>query len=76
MLSNACLLAKFRFDTAENGPAKILQKTLLLLTCILWRPRPGAPLEDERAGVVGHHADEERERGPRADPRGPRGVRD
>ena len=25
MLSNACFLAKFRFDTAENEPAKILQ---------------------------------------------------
>ena len=26
MLSNAYLLAKFRFDTAENEPAKNLQK--------------------------------------------------
>ena len=26
MLSNAYFLAKFRFDTAENEPAKILQK--------------------------------------------------
>ena len=26
MLSNAYFLAKFRFDTAENGPAKNLQK--------------------------------------------------
>ena len=26
MLSNACFLAKFRFDTAENEPAKNLQK--------------------------------------------------
>ena len=25
MLSNACFLAKFRFDTAENEPAKKLQ---------------------------------------------------
>ena len=25
MLSNACFLAKFRFDTAENEPAKNLQ---------------------------------------------------
>ena len=27
MLSNAYFLAKFRFDTAENEPAKNLQKT-------------------------------------------------
>ena len=27
MLSNAYFLAKFRFDTAENEPAKDLQKT-------------------------------------------------
>ena len=26
MLSNACFLAKFRFDTAANEPAKNLQK--------------------------------------------------
>ena len=29
MLSNACFLAKFRFDTAENEPAKNLKKTLI-----------------------------------------------
>ena len=27
MLSNACFLAKFRFDTAENEPAKNLQNS-------------------------------------------------
>ena len=31
MLSNAYLLAKFRFDTAENEPAKILQNLPILL---------------------------------------------
>ena len=30
MLSNAYFLAKFRFDTAENEPSKILQKMLIL----------------------------------------------
>ena len=32
MLSNAYFLAKFRFDRAENEPAKKLQKMLLLLS--------------------------------------------
>ena len=32
MLSNAYFLAKFRFDTAENEPAKNLQNLLILLT--------------------------------------------
>ena len=32
MLSNAYFLAKFRFDTAENEPAKILQNLPILLT--------------------------------------------
>ena len=31
MLSNAYFLAKFRFDTAENEPAKILQKICKML---------------------------------------------
>ena len=31
MLSNAYFLAKFRFDTAENEPAKTLQQTCQLL---------------------------------------------
>ena len=30
MLSNAYVLAKFRFDTAENEPAKKLQNNFLL----------------------------------------------
>ena len=32
MLSNAYFLAKFRFDTAENEPAKNLQKICKVLT--------------------------------------------
>ena len=32
MLSNAYFLAKFRFDTAENEPAKNLKNLLILLT--------------------------------------------
>ena len=39
MLSNAYLLAKFRFDTAENEPAQNLQitslKKLILLTLLI-----------------------------------------
>ena len=35
MLSNAYFLAKFRFDTAENEPAKILQKIVQNLPILL-----------------------------------------
>ena len=35
MLSNAYFLAKFRFDTAENEPAKKLQKLLNINLVIL-----------------------------------------
>ena len=35
MLSNAYFLAKFRFDTAENEPAKNLQKFLLIFPILL-----------------------------------------
>ena len=35
MLSNAYFLAKFRFDTAENEPAKKLQKLLILLSLLI-----------------------------------------
>ena len=38
MLSNAYFLAKFRFDTAENEPAKNLQN--LLISPILLTPNP------------------------------------
>ena len=54
MLSNAYFLAKFRFDTAENEPAKILQKfakfanfadpnPLTLRSCTFPSAREGAP---------------------------------
>ena len=36
MLSNAYFLAKFRFDTAENEPAKKLQQLPILLTLTPW----------------------------------------
>jgi|AACY02.8.fsa_nt_gi hypothetical protein len=49
MLSNAYLLAKFRFDTAENEPAK---KLLILLIC---GPRE-FPLREPALGKVGVHA--------------------
>ena len=35
MLSNAYFLAKFRFDTAENEPAKNLQNFAFLLPILL-----------------------------------------
>ena len=38
MLSNAYFLAKFRFDTAENEPAKNLQKKLLILLTLTPNP--------------------------------------
>ena len=45
MLSNAYFLAKFRFDTAENEPAKNLQKKLrnLPILLILRRRPPRGP---------------------------------
>ena len=50
MLSNAHFLAKFRFDTAENEPAKNLQKLLTLLT--LGAPRERHPPRDRAAQAV------------------------
>ena len=38
MLSNGYLLAKFRFDTAENEPAKNLQKLLVYKKCPIKSP--------------------------------------
>ena len=49
MLSNAYFLAKFRFDTAENEPAKNLQKfdkiknLLILMIFSAEQPRPALP---------------------------------
>ena len=62
MLSNAYFLAKFCFDTAENEPAKNLQKIIqklqnlpILPILLLLRtpetaagPRPGPPLRARR----------------------------
>ena len=41
MLSNAYFLAKFRFDTTENEPAKDLQKQLLILLTLHATSRAG-----------------------------------
>ena len=61
MLSNAYFLAKVRFDTAENEPAKnlqILQNLPILLTLTppnrRKRPGRGAPGGDEEAGAPDH----------------------
>ena len=44
MLSNAYFLAKFRFDTAENEPAKNLQNLLIILPILLTlTPNPYYP---------------------------------
>ena len=59
MLSNAYFLAKFRFDTAENEPAKnlqILQKEIASILLTLTPNRAG-DLRDHRAGDVRRHAD-------------------
>ena len=53
MLSNAYFLAKFRFDTAENEPAKNLQNSILASDAdgAPGGVAPGRPLaEDEHAG--------------------------
>ena len=49
MLSNAYLLAKVRFDTAENEPAKILQKFANFANFA--NPGIGVPLGLLRVGV-------------------------
>ena len=43
MLSNAYLLAKFRFDTTENEPAKILQNFAIGLEALHPREPRGEP---------------------------------
>ena len=82
MLSNAYFLAKFRFDTAENEPAKNLQnfakfQNLLILpisltlTQVRRRPRGGLLL---RAGARGGPGGAQRGGGGlRHDARGPAG---
>ena len=71
MVSNAYFLAKFRFDTAENEPAKICKILPILLT------RPAA--EDgkrDRQVIRRHVVDDEVELGPRLrlQPAGHRGF--
>ena len=39
MLSNAYFLAKFRFDTAENEPAKNLQNLLIFQSLLTLTPK-------------------------------------
>ena len=56
MLSNAYFLAKFRFDTAENEPAKNLQKFCKMLQIILpillnLTPKVHEDLKDGRRGA-------------------------
>ena len=51
MLSNACLLLKFRFDTAENEPAKTLQKLLSLLQFCYQFPGTAARAVLPRSGA-------------------------
>ena len=54
MLSNAYFLAKFRFDTAENEPAKNLQNFAKCGQCSRTRAQPSAELSelaDKRNGA-------------------------
>ena len=51
MLSNAYFLAKFRFDTAENEPAKNLQK---IAKIEIWRSRAERLLLAPRDGLDLH----------------------
>ena len=65
MLSNEYFLAKFRFDTAENEPAKNLQKHL----CMFEKCLAGTPPGHRRA------ARDDRRQPARRHPRGVRGFR-
>ena len=83
MLSNACFLSKFRFDTAENEPAKNLPNLLIfpiLLTLTLTpNPNPQQPQpRDLRLGIQTDPGDLRTDdgrsddgRGPGSDERGP-----
>ena len=74
MLSNAYFLAKFRFDTAENEPAKNLQKLKFANFAIRVRKVQGGPgalgagarrgLRGERARAPGGRRARLRLRGP------------
>ena len=52
MLSNAYFLAKFRFDTAENEPAKNLQKLLIFPILLSLTPSSKVPPETETVLAV------------------------
>ena len=75
MRSNAYFLAKFRFDTAENEPAKNLQKILLifpnLLTLTPNRRTGDPPVLARGAGAGGQAA---RDRAPLRRVRRPGGL--
>ena len=71
MLSNAYFLAKFRFDTAENEPAKNLQTfanlpiLTILLTLTLTLPHVGlevslVPVPEHHVRVLAHDRDRHR----------------
>ena len=51
MLSNAYFLAKFRFDTAENESAKILQIFARLLMLLILLGRDRGPRAENRRGA-------------------------
>ena len=53
MLSNAYFLAKFRFDTAENEPAKNLQKFAKIFQLRMIRSLTDRIFQPRRALVVG-----------------------
>ena len=48
MLSDAYFLGKFRFDTAENEPAKNLQKFAKFCKIFTWRGAPALPRRRSR----------------------------
>ena len=72
MLSNAYFLAKFRFDTAENEPAKNLQKfanfpsfadpTIAADRCLRWRPAAPHALWRQNGAAPGRLCEEGRVR--------------
>ena len=82
MLSNAYFLAKFRFDTAENEPAKNLQNLLIFPILLTLTPNPcqhrrarGVPCVQRNLRGRGlQHAREGAPRVRRLAPRGRRGV--
>ena len=71
-------MEKSLFDTQRCNAPRInsLPKRLIRARPIfkgaVCAPRPCAPLEDERAGVIGDHAHKQSERRACSDPRGPR----